>query len=367
MNILVVGSNGFIGKNLSTQLKLQNKNVFFITKRTNKKEFKLKVNRADIIFHLAGSNIEKNKNNFKINNVDLTKDISDLLEKKNKIVKIIYASTIHHNKSNIYGKTKKKAENILRNINNKNIKVIILRLPNIYGKWSKPNYNSAIATFCYKISRNENINIERNKKITLYYIDDLVTYLISLIRAKFNKNKIIKNFKYLKNTDLKFIIDKLNDFKKLDVNELPQNISDNFIKKLYSTYIYFSPRQKLNTKIKKITDNRGEFVELIKTKKLGQFSFLKIYPNKIRGNHFHNTKIEHFFILKGIVKFYYTDLFNNKKNSFIVKGSNLNRVITVPGVLHRIKNIGKKDALLVIWTNEIFDPNKPDTYNLDTK
>ena len=313
MNILIIGSNGFIGKNLSTQLKLQKKKVFFITKSTSKKNFELMVNKADIIFHLAGSNREKDKNIFKINNVDLTKKISDLLKNKKKIVKIIYASTIHYNKKTIYGKTKKESENILRKINNKNIKVIILRLPNIFGKWSKPYYNSVIATFCHKISRDQNINLDRNKEITLFYIDDLIDYLISLIKINIVKNKIIKKFENVKKTNLKFIVDKLNDFRKLDFNELPKNISDSFIKKLYSTYIYFSPRKNLNTKIKKITDERGEFAELIKNKKIGQFSLLKIFPNKIRGNHFHNTKIEYFFILNGIVKFYYTDLYNKKK------------------------------------------------------
>jgi UDP-2-acetamido-2,6-beta-L-arabino-hexul-4-ose reductase len=367
MNILILGSNGFIGKNLHTHLKLKKKKVFSITKKTSKKDFKLKVNKADVIYHLAGSNREKNDKNFHKNNVDLTKKLYDAMEHKRKNVKIIYASTIHFNKDNIYGKTKKKSENILRKINNKNTKVIILRLPNIFGKWSKPNYNSAIATFCYKISRGLNVNLKINKKINLYYIDDLVNFLVGLLKINFTTNKVITHFKNVKQINLKLIIDKLYYFKNLDCNELPKNISDSFIKKLYATFIYFSPRKSLNCKIKKNIDERGEFAELVKSKKIGQFSFLKIYPNKIRGNHFHNTKIEYFFILKGTVKFYYTDLYDNKKNSFTVNEQNIKRVVSIPGVLHKIKNIGNKDALLVIWSNEIYDVNKPDTYNFIKK
>ena len=364
MNILIIGSNGFIGKNLYTQLKLQKKKVFSVTKKTSKKDFQLKISKADIIFHLAGSNREKNKKNFQKNNVDLTKKICDYLKYTKKKVKIVYSSTIHVNKKNIYGKTKKRSEEILKKIKNKNIKVIILRLPNVFGKWSKPNYNSAIATFCYKISRGLKIELKINKKITLYYIDDLVNYLISLLRINFTSYKIIKKFKNLKKTNLKFILKKLNYFKNLSSTNLPDSISDNFLKKLYSTFIYFSPRNILNSPLKKNKDKRGEFIELIKSKKIGQFSFLKIYPNKVRGNHFHNTKIEYFYVLKGAVKFYYTDLYNNIKTSFVIKDQNPKRVVSIPGVLHKIKNIGNKDALLAIWTNEIFDANKPDTYNL---
>ena len=363
MNILVIGSNGFIGKNLYTRLKLQKKKVFSITKRTSKKDFQFKIKKADVIFHLAGSNREKNINNFKKNNVDLTKKIYHQLKYSEKKVKIFYSSTIHVNKKNIYGKTKKKSEEILKKIKNKNVKVIILRLPNVFGKWSKPNYNSAIATFCYKISRGQDIELKTNKKITLYYIDDLVNFLSSLIKCEFSSIKIITKFKNLKKTNLKFIIKKLYYFKNLNLNEFPYNISDDFIKKLYSTFVYFSPRKALNSVLKKNKDERGEFIELIKSKKFGQFSFLKIYPNKVRGNHFHNTKIEYFYVLKGAVKFYYTDLYNNIKTSFTIKDKNINRVITIPGVLHKIKNIWNKDALLAIWTNEIFDANKPDTYN----
>ena len=184
-----------------------------------------------------------------------------------------------------------------------------------------------------------------------------------MIKCEFSSIKIITKFKNLKKTNLKFIIKKLYYFKNLNLNEFPYNISDDFIKKLYSTFVYFSPRKALNSVLKKNKDERGEFIELIKSKKFGQFSFLKIYPNKVRGNHFHNTKIEYFYVLKGAVKFYYTDLYNNIKTSFTVKDKNINRVITIPGVLHKIKNIGNKDALLAIWTNEIFDANKPDTYN----
>ena len=148
--------------------------------------------------------------------------------------------------------------------------------------------------------------------------------MISLIKVDFTSYKIITKFKNLKKTNLKFILKKLNYFKNLSSTNLPDSISDNFLKKLYSTFIYFSPRNILNSPLKKNKDKRGEFIELIKSKKIGQFSFLKIYPNKVRGNHFHNTKIEYFYVLKGAVKFYYTDLYNNIKTSFVIKDQTQN-------------------------------------------
>lgn len=363
MNILITGADGFVGKNLITQLSYLKKNISTINKKTSHKDLALKINKADVIFHLAGSNREKNIKNFTKNNVDFTKTVSQLLESSKKKIKIIFASTIHVNQNSIYGKTKKKSEEILKKIKNKKVKVIILRLPNIFGKWSKPYYNSAIATFCYRISRGLKINEHKNKKITLYYIDDLILYLLKLI-IKNPSSMVIKKFPNLKNTNLKFIIKNLNYFYQLNNNEIPENISDDFIKKLFSTFIYFSPKSKLNTILKTNTDLRGEFVELVKSKKIGQFSILKINPKKERGDHFHNTKIEYFFVLSGIVKFYYKNLFNNEKNSFIIKDSNIKRVTTIPGVLHKIKNLGSRVALLAIWTNELHDVNKPDTYKL---
>lgn len=363
MNILITGADGFVGKNLFSQLVYLQKNISTINKKTSYKDLVLKINKADIIFHLAGSNKEKNVKNFTKNNVDLTKKISHILESSKKKIKIIFSSTIHVNKSSIYGKTKKKSEQILKKIKNKNVKVIILRLPNVFGKWSKPYYNSAIATFCHRISRGLKIDKHKNKKITLYYIDDLILYLLKLIK-KNPKNIVVNRFPNLKNTNLKYLIKNLNYFYQLNNNEIPQNISDDFIKKLYSTYIYFSPKNKLNSILKTNIDFRGEFVELVKSKKVGQFSFLKINPKQERGDHFHNTKIEYFFVLSGTVKFYYKNLFNNERKSFIIKDTNIKRVTTIPGVLHKIKNLGTKVALLAIWTNELHDVNKPDTYKL---
>jgi UDP-2-acetamido-2,6-beta-L-arabino-hexul-4-ose reductase len=370
MNILITGANGFIGQNLLTHI--QSKNKFKITtleKKDNHKIFVKKILGADIIFHLAGENRSEFKRDFVNNNYNLTKKIIKILEENNKKTKLIFASSIQATKNNTYGISKKNAEQDLIKYKKKNSNVVIYRLPNIFGKWSKPYYNSVVATFCYQVARNIKIRVFNKKsKISLLYIDDLIIQFLKEINDKKIKKIFVKLNKIYKISllDLSNLIKNFNNKNKIN---LINNLQKPFIKKLYSTYISFIPRKDFIYKIKKKIDRRGYFVELLNNENFGQFSFFSILPGKTRGNHYHHTKLEKFVVLEGDVKFKFIDLSTKLKFSAVVREKKNKSIVvnTIPGWAHSIKNIGSNTAKLIVWSNEVFDKKNPDTFSYELK
>ena len=363
MNILVTGCDGFIGKNLIFHLKNQaSYNVIKLKKNYSYNELKNKILASDIIFHLAGVNRGNSRNYFFKNNYLLTKELCEILKSTNKKKKIIFSSTIHVNLKNHYGISKLKSEKeILKLKNIKNISILIYRLPNVFGKWSKPFYNSAVATFCYQVARKKKIEIFSNKELKLLYIDDLVKDFLKVIKMNNSKNnyRLIKKIYRIKLSKLAFIIKSfLNEtdiFFKRGLNEL--------VKKLYSTYLSFIPIKLASYNISKFEDDRGKFVEFLKFGKYGQISIFTIFPGKFRGNHYHHTKTEKFLVVSGNVKFNFINVTNKRKYSIIVSEKKEKVIITQPGWAHNIKNIGSKTAKIVVWSNEIFNKKYPDTIN----
>lgn len=364
MNILITGANGFIGRNLFYHI--QNKSNFNckkITKKTPKNKYFKLLNKADIIFHFAGSNREKTKKNFYKNNIEFTKNICNCIKNTNKKIKLIYTSTIQINQKNTYGITKKKAENELLKLQkkNKNINLNIYRLPNIFGKWAKPNYNSVVSTFCNKAIKNEELKIIKNEKISLVYIDDLVKNFLKKINGKEN-SKIFHEVNPKKKIFVKELANKITKFNNDRMNSLIPNIKNSFDKKIYSTLLSFIDQKKGFYTVKKNFDDRGEFTELFKNSQFGQISFFSINQKKTRGQHYHHTKTEKFYLISGKVKFEFKHILNKNKHSIIIDDKSEKVVMTIPGWSHKIKNIGTKKALFVSWVNEIFDIKKPDTY-----
>lgn len=362
MAVFITGSEGFIGKNLALFLEPKNYNIIRFKKGDNLDKTFSKVKSKDIIVHLAGQNRSKNKHDFDKNNTNLTKKISNIVIKKKAKVKFIYASTSHNGFHKYYIKTKKESEKILKQMQKKtNSQLYILRLPNIFGKWSKPNYNSVVATFCYNISKKKKIKINKiNKKISFLYIDDLANQIYGLIKSKKYK-KQINNFKNIYSIKISQLAEKIYLCKSIFENNLVFNVDDIFMKNLYSTYLSFVPISKISKKIKQHEDKRGSFIEFIKDKKLGQISFITINKNSIRGNHFHHTKLERFFLINGKVKFNLKNLKNNHKKSFTINSKSQNFIEIPPGWAHNIKNMSNNTSTLAVWANEIYDKKKPDT------
>ena len=364
MNILITGSQGFIAKNLiATLFEFKNYNILTLNKKSSKKDIYKKLIKTDIIFHLAGVNKENPPKYSYDDNYIFTESICSILKNNFKKTKIIYASSTQVKLNNSYGKSKLKAEKILLNYKKKTgAHVLIYRLPNVFGKWSKPYYNSAVATFCHQVHREEKITISvPKKKISLLYIDDLVSDFLTKIKS--NKKEI--SFVKIKNVFLITLLNLVNvirSFKTKDKIYLPNNVSNPLIKNLYSTYISFFSKKDFTYKLKRFSDKRGYFSEFLKNPDFGQVSFLSILPKQIRGNHYHHTKTEKFLVITGKARFNFINIIN-KKRFFILADENDNLVVnTIPGWAHNIENIGNKETKILVWSNEILDKNKPDTF-----
>lgn len=367
MKIAIIGANGFIGKNLLIRLR-QNKTlkIFQITRKTTNKNFLKIISKSDVIYHLAGVNRPKKRISFNIDNIKLTKKICEYLKKLNNKKKIIFTSSIQVNQKNQYGSSKKMSEKILTKFLHKSrLEVFILRLPNIFGKFCKPNYNSVVSTFCHNINRNKKVTLTKpNKKLRLLYIDDLINKMLALQKKKMVKNIEIIKFNNYSSVTLKKLSAYLYDFKIKRDNLFLPKLRNKFEKNLYSTFVTHIPKELNSYKIKNNVDHRGNFSELMKSNNQGQFSYFSIKPGKIRGHHYHESKVEKFFVIRGIAHFEMINLSNNKKTSFVLNGKYPKAVESVPGHMHKIKNIGKKEVIVFLWSNEIFNDNKPDTFQL---
>ena len=359
MDILIIGSNGFIAKNLIYNLKHKKYNLIYYLKKDGIENLRKKIIKSDIIFYLAGVNRVENDKDYE-KNVRLTKQIVEILKLIKKKKKIIFSSSIQVIKKNYYGESKKNSEKLLLQLNkNKKLKLVIFRLPNIFGKWSKPHYNSVVATFCHQLSRKKKIIIKSNKKIKLLYIDDLIDEFISEIKEK--KSPIFRDPKNSFEISLKQLANILKSFKE-PINNINFEFNNKIIKHLYSTYLSYVPNNKISSTLKLYSDDRGNFIELFKNKYSGQISFFTIKPKKVRGNHFHNTKTEKFLLLSGSARVNFLNISDKKKFSIIVNDKKPQMFITKPGYAHNIINTGNKDAKFIVWSNELFDKNKPDTY-----
>lgn len=328
MKILVTGSEGFIGKNLILELEKINLYEIFEFKKTDSNE-KLKelIFSTDFIIHLAGVNRTNNNENFHLVNSDLTKLICDVITQKIKSTKkhtpLLFASSTQVTFKNEYGLSKLKAENHIKDFS-KNTKnpSFIMRLPNVFGKWCKPNYNSVVATFCSNIANDKEITINNPEhQLTLVYIDDLINQIINLINEK-----VKSNFSYIElgtkfNITVGDLAKKIMSFKESRTNLMVQEVGNGFDRCLYATFLSYLKPEEFSYKLKDFSDSRGSFVEFLKTKNSGQFSFFTAHPGVTRGGHYHNTKNEKFLIVQGNAKFRFFNVMTKEKRELIIKSS----------------------------------------------
>lgn len=363
--ILVTGSDGFIGKNLIVGLQEQGyKNISTFSRKNSLKDLNKLVSNSRIIFHLAGENRTNNKKDFQKNNADLTDRISKLVLRNHQPCHVIFTSSTQATNKSPYGISKLKAEKLLTSSLKETIhRASILRLPGVFGKWSKPNYNSVVATFCYNIARGNPITVNDKETILrLLYIDDLLSQFMVLLTKK--KAGIylpkIKNIYSIKLSKLEEI---LNSFKSKErVNILKFPTSKGITHALYSTFISFLPSTSFVSPLKLNRDERGDFFEAFKNNDFGQVSFFTCNPRHSRGNHYHHSKVEQFVVLQGTAEFEFKDLSSKKKFKKIIHGNKPALISTIPGWSHKITNIGSTQLIGAIWANELFDPSKPDTY-----
>lgn len=394
MNILVTGSNGFVGKNLVENLKNikngTNRNsglvideIFCFDVDTEISLLDEFTQKADFVFNFAGVNRPQNNEEFKKGNSDFADTLLDSLKKHNNTCPVMLSSSVGAALSgrfadSEYGKSKLSAENsFFKYCEETGVKVYVYRFPNVFGKWCKPNYNSAVATFCYNIANDLPIQInDRETVLELLYIDDLVNEMLGILKGNVNRCDY-NGMETVKNDNGKFcfvpvthkvslgeIVDLLYNFKNqpdtLVIPEIPEN---SFSKKLYSTYLSYLPKEKASFPLKMNVDSRGSFTELLKSEKVGQVSVNISKPGIIKGEHWHNSKWEFFIVVSGNGLIRQRKIDTDEILEFNVSGEKIEAVQMLPGYTHNIINLSEtEDLVTVMWANEQFDQNNPDTF-----
>jgi len=362
MNVLVTGSNGFIGKNLIIHLNELGIKALTYTRENSIKDLPDLIKKSNFIIHLAGENKPEDEKNLDIVNAKLTKSICESIRSVDKHIPIILASSTQATFDNAYGKSKLDAELILKKLeSDTGNPIYIYRLPGVFGKWCKPNYNSVVATFCHNISNNLSIQVnDPSFELSLVYIDDVVREFVKTIQGKQDSKKepsIQPEYK-IKLGDLAAQIELFKDTRKSLISE---RVGVGLVRKLYSTYVSYLPPEQFSYSIPSYGDNRGMFAEMLKTKDSGQFSFFIAKPGVTRGNHYHHSKTEKFLVVQGEAKFNFRHIISNKTYEINTSGNKLKIVQTVPGWSHNITNIGIEDVVVMLWANEILDRDNIDT------
>ena len=365
MKILVTGSNGFVGKNLITTLHSQGYEVFTFDKENKIEELIVLTKDVKFVVHLAGVNRPINANEFYEGNKGLSESLVAALESNGNNAPILVSSSIQALLDNDYGKSKLGGEDVLREHAAKNgSEVYIYRFSNLFGKWSQPNYNTVIATWCHNITRD--IPLVMNEpavELNLMYIDDVVAEIINAIKG--NGSRVEGDLFTVKinyDVTLQMIYDLLHKFKESRNSNFIPNMSEGFETKLYSTYLSFLPTDKFSYPLKMNVDDRGSFTEFIKTEDRGQVSINISKPGITKGQHWHHSKNEKFLVVKGSGVIQFRDIFSDEIIEYSVNGDKLEVVDIPTGYTHNIINKGTEDMVTVMWVNEPFDPNNPDTF-----
>lgn len=363
MKIVVTGAKGFIGKNLCVMLREHGyQDIVEVDRETSQEMLAKYLSEADFVYHLAGINRPKDDVEFQLGNADLTCFIAEQLKQSSKQVPLVVSSSTQAERDNAYGQSKLLAEKAVEQYgNDTDSAYYIYRFPNVFGKWCKPNYNSFVATFCYNTLNGLDITINDSlAQVTLVYIDDVCHSLISLLDGSVNSGfkTVLPEYP----TTVGEVADLLLAFKESRGNLITENVGTGLYRALYSTYLsYMSPEQ-FSYAIPSYGDERGVFSEMLKTKEAGQFSFFTAHPGITRGGHYHHTKNEKFLVVKGKALFKFEHIATGERYELQTDSSSPRIVETVPGWSHDITNIGDEEMIVMLWANEIFDREAPDTF-----
>lgn len=365
MNILITGAQGFIGKNLIADLKhTTNHEILEITRDTENDIMNEYCKKADFVYHLAGVNRPKKKQEFITGNQDFTQKLFDTLEKHQSKAPVLVTSSIQSEKDNPYGNSKKAAEEITFKYEEKTgNKVLVYKLPNVFGKWCKPNYNSVVATFCHNIANNLPIEVnDETAQLNLVYIDNVIEEFKAALEGNENAVDSYCDVDNKHQVKLGEIVKLLHDFKESRNSRSVPDMDDPFTKSLYSTYLSYLPKKDFSYDLKMNIDDRGSFTEFLKTPDRGQVSVNVSKPGITKGNHWHHTKNEKFLVVSGTGVIRFRKINDNEVIEYHISGEKL-EVVDIPvGYTHNIENLGNTDMVTVMWVNEIFDPENPDTY-----
>ena len=371
MNVLVTGSAGFIGRNLVEHLNSDEcPEVFEVlefTLETPDELLEEYCRECDFVFHLAGVNRPKDKAEFTTGNVDLTTRLLDGLRQGSRAPVLITSST-QAALDNPYGRSKRAAEDaVFKYSLDAGAPVFVFRLPGVFGKWSQPNYNSVVATFCHNIARGLPVTVnDPSAPITLAYIDDVVREFVAAMGGQVGEmdDEGCYSVGVTHQTTVGAIADLLREFKRSRDTLAVPRMDDAFTRKLYSTYLSYLPTDSFSCPLDMKRDERGSFTEIIRTADRGQFSVNVIKPGITKGNHWHHTKNEKFVVVSGTGVIRFRKVGEEQVIEYPVSGDAIEVVDIPPGYTHNIENLGEADMVTFMWANEAFDPENPDTYFL---
>jgi UDP-2-acetamido-2,6-beta-L-arabino-hexul-4-ose reductase len=365
MRVLITGADGFIGKNLLLHFReMINVECVSFTRSNSVDELPDLLSEVDWIFHLAGINRPKSAEEFAAGNAVLTESLCSAIKAGERLIPVVFTSSIQAVLDNDYGKSKRAAEEALSALHKATGNpIFIYRLPNVFGKLARPNYNSAVATFCHNIACGLPTQInDPSATIPLVYIDDVVENFKKILVETNNKqDDFVEVFPQYSIT-VSELVDQLYRFKASRDSLATEPVGHGLVRALYSTYVSFLPPEQFSYAVKQHGDKRGVFVEMLKTADSGQFSFFTAHPGVTRGGHYHHSKTEKFLVIKGDARFCFRHVLTGEFHEVYTSGDVSQIVETVPGWTHDVTNVGTKELICMLWANEIFDREKPDTF-----
>jgi UDP-2-acetamido-2,6-beta-L-arabino-hexul-4-ose reductase len=372
MKVLITGANGFVGKNLCLHLaERKDLQVINFTREDGVQNLPTLLKDVEFVFHLAGVNRPQDPRDFVADNVGLTKALCEAVAAvaadSGREITLVYTSSAQAGNSTPYGQSKLVAEESLQALaSNHQIQVRILRLPNVFGKWSKPNYNSVVATFCHNIVNDLPIQIhDPDAAVTLVYVDDVIECFISIlggVNAPVTEgNQVSVSPQYV--TTVGELARLIRGFNESRVTLQTGHVGAGLVRALHATYVSYLPVAAFAYEVPQHGDSRGVFVEMLKTPDSGQFSYFTAHPGITRGGHYHHSKTEKFLVVKGRAKFRFKHMLTGQMHELVTDAGKPQIVETVPGWTHDITNTGQDEMIVMLWANEAFDRAKPDTFS----
>lgn len=380
MRVLITGANGFVGKNLQLHLaEREDVQVLVFTRGDDIAQLPVLLQDVDFVFHLAGVNRPKDPSEFVSGNLDLTQTlcraVAVVAQSTGRKIRVVYTSSTQADRDNAYGVSKKGAEEALFALQRDHgVPVYVFRLPNVFGKWCKPNYNSAVATFCHNIARGLPIQVNDSAApVTLVYVDDVIAQFVELLdatremdcRASLEMTEGGQCYSTVEpqyTTTVGELAQLILSFKDSRETLTTDRVGSGLLRALYATYVSYLPVEVFAYPLPAHADLRGMFVEMLKTPDCGQFSYFTAVPGITRGGHYHHTKTEKFLVVKGQARFKFRHMQTGQTHELITDGNKPEVVETVPGWTHDITNIGTEDMFVLLWANEVFDRTRPDTF-----
>lgn len=363
MRVLITGSRGFIGKNLRVRLgELKVYEIAEFTRNDSEASLPELINEVDAIIHLAGENRPKDPLDFALVNMGLTESICDAIRLVGKPIPLILTSSTQAKLDNPYGHSKRGAELVVEQLaKDTGNPVTIYRLPGVFGKWCRPNYNSVVATFCHNITHELPIHInDPAANIQLVYVDDLVSHLVTGLDEMppgLHWAKVRPEY----SLTVGELASQILAFSNCRTSLVSERVAKGLVRALYATYVSYLPLDKFVYDLPRYSDERGVFVEMLKMPDAGQFSYFTAHPGVTRGGHYHHSKTEKFLVINGQARFCFRHILTNETYEIHTSGEVPQVVETIPGWIHDITNIGEDEMVVMLWANEIFDRDHPDT------